>query len=204
MELRNPGSPNGPDFLPLVPSHSGRWRFDGDSPGNKVPVKDALRRTYRPSNPSSTNDSRELGYFWQAMTIMCCRNEGHTKAALILPLPGTHGGMVIARREHGPSVSWTPIRRPSRSARMSEHLIRLRKGWELEDLDSPDHRPQRVSLPLEAGWAGARRLRLTRRFGCPPLNPGSESLWLRLESVLGLASLRLNDLDLTPGPVSRA
>jgi hypothetical protein len=83
---------------------------------------------------------------------------------------------------------------------MSEHLIRLRKGWELEDLDSPDHRPQRVSLPLEAGWAGARRLRLTRRFGCPPLNPGSESLWLRLESVSGLASLRLNDRDLSPGP----
>ena len=83
---------------------------------------------------------------------------------------------------------------------MSEHLIRLRRGWELEDLDFPDHRPQRVSLPLEAGWAGVRRLRLTRRFGCPPLNPGSESLWLRLESVLGLASLQLNGRDLPLGP----
>jgi hypothetical protein len=83
---------------------------------------------------------------------------------------------------------------------MLEHLIRLRKGWELVDLDSPDHCTQRVTLPLEAGWTGARRLRLTRRFGCPPLKPGLESLWLRLESVLGLALLRLNDRDLTPGP----
>ena len=83
---------------------------------------------------------------------------------------------------------------------MSEHLIRLRKGWELIDLDSPDLRPAPITLPLPAGWGAARRLRLTRRFGCPPLSLQGESLWLRLESVPGLASLRLNGHDLPLGP----
>ena len=83
---------------------------------------------------------------------------------------------------------------------MSEHLIRLRKGWESIDLDSLDPRPERITLPLPAGWRSARRLRLTRRFGCPPLNPDIESLWLRLESVPGLASLRLNGRDIPLGP----
>ena len=83
---------------------------------------------------------------------------------------------------------------------MSVHLIRLRKGWESIDLDSLDPRPERITLPLPAGWRSARRLRLTRRFGCPPLNPDIESLWLRLESVSGLASLRLNGRDLPVGP----
>ena len=82
---------------------------------------------------------------------------------------------------------------------MSEHLIRLRKGWESIDLDSPDPRPERITLPLPMGWGSGRRLRLTRRFGCPPLNPHGESLWLRLESVAGLASLRLNGRDLPLG-----
>jgi len=89
--------------------------------------------------------------------------------------------------------------RPSRSSRVSEHLIRLRKGWESIDLDSPDPRPERITLPLPVGWGSGRRLRLTRRFGCPPLNPHGESLWLRLESVAGLASLRLNGRDLPLG-----
>jgi len=83
---------------------------------------------------------------------------------------------------------------------MSEHLIRLRKGWESIDLDSLDPRPERITLPLPAGWRSARRLRLTRRFGCPPLNPDIESLWLRLESVSGLASLQLNGRDIPLGP----
>jgi len=78
----------------------------------------------------------------------------------------------------------------------SEHVIRLRKGWESIDLDSLDPRPVRITLPLRAEWRSDRRLRLTRRFGCPPWNPRTESLWLRLESVAGLASLRLNGIDL--------
>jgi len=86
---------------------------------------------------------------------------------------------------------------------VSEHLIRLRKGWESIDLDSPDSRPVRITLPLPAGWRSTRRLRLTRRFGCPPLNPHTESLWLRLESVAGLAALRLNDRDLPLGQDSQ-
>jgi hypothetical protein len=85
---------------------------------------------------------------------------------------------------------------------VSEHLIRLRKGWESIDLDSLDPRPERITLPLPAGWRSGRRLRLTRRFGCPPLNPHIESLWLRLESVLGIAALQLNGRDIPLGPYS--
>jgi hypothetical protein len=83
---------------------------------------------------------------------------------------------------------------------MKEHVIRLRNGWESMALDSPDSPSQRVTLPLAAGREGASRLLLTRRFGCPALNPGRESLWLRLESFAGLASLRLNGRELTLGP----
>ena len=36
---------------------------------------------------------------------------------------------------------------------MSEHLIRLRKGWELIDLDSPDPRPATYH-PAAAGGLG--------------------------------------------------
>lgn len=79
---------------------------------------------------------------------------------------------------------------------MSDHLIRLRKGWESLDLDLPTPRPETITLPLPAGRLSARRLRLTRRFGCPPFDPRAESLWLRLESVLGLTSLSLNGREL--------
>ena len=63
---------------------------------------------------------------------------------------------------------------------MSKHLIRLRGGWESVDLDSPNSVPQRITLPVPAGWNLARRLRLTRRFGCPRLDPSTESVWLQL------------------------
>jgi hypothetical protein len=89
---------------------------------------------------------------------------------------------------------------PWRSARVSEHLIRLRKGWEAIDLESPDPRPERIALPLPVGWISGRRLRLTRRFGSPTLVSINESLWLRLESVAGLAALRLNGRDIPVGP----
>jgi len=78
-------------------------------------------------------------------------------------------------------------------------LIRFRKGWESIELDSLDPHPEPITLPLPAGWGSTRRVRLTRRFGYPPLNPHIESLWLRLESVAGLASLRLNGRDLPLG-----
>lgn len=83
---------------------------------------------------------------------------------------------------------------------MPEHLIRLRKGWESIDLDATDPLPERITLPLSCGWGSPRRLRLTRRFGRPPLDPRIESLWLRLDCVPGLDSLRLNDRDMTFGP----
>ncbi len=102
MELRNPQSPRRlPNSCRSFPRTRDTGGFDGEF-GRKQSAgkgRSAGRTSTDPQNPSSTNDSRVLGYFWQAMTIMCCRNEGHTKAALILPLPGTHGDMVIGRRE---------------------------------------------------------------------------------------------------------
>jgi hypothetical protein len=73
-----------------------------------------------------------------------------------------------------------------------EHVIRLRGGWEWIDLDAPHPEPRRVALPLAGGLPAARRSRLTRRFGCPPIDANRESLWLRLEHVWGLLAIELN------------
>ncbi len=86
---------------------------------------------------------------------------------------------------------------------MPEHRIRLRKGWELIDLDTPEPRPERVALPLPAGWRSDRRIRLIRRFGCPALDSGSESLWLRMESVWGLGGLQINGRDIALGSLTQ-
>jgi hypothetical protein len=77
-----------------------------------------------------------------------------------------------------------------------EHLIRLRGGWESIDLDDSDPCPKRITLPVPRGSGQSRRLRLARRFGRPPLDARTESLWLRLDRVAGLRSLMLNGSDI--------
>ncbi len=72
---------------------------------------------------------------------------------------------------------------------MAEHLIRLRAGWEGRvGLGEP----QRVDLPT--CWPEDLRepVRLARRFGSPRVDPGCESLVLRLEQVAGLQRVWLN------------
>ena len=81
---------------------------------------------------------------------------------------------------------------------MPEHRIRLRGGWDCQyrEGDDPDGPEvvRRVDLPV--AWPGdfPRRLRLTRQFGRPPVDPASEWVELELRDVPGLISARLNGL----------
>ncbi len=83
---------------------------------------------------------------------------------------------------------------------MPEHLIRLRGGWEWADLDDRESRPTRITLPAHLHLSESRRLRLTRRFGRPPMDILTETLWLRLERVPGLKSIAING---APVPLER-
>lgn len=82
---------------------------------------------------------------------------------------------------------------------MPEHLIRLRGGWERLDAGETA-RTSRVVLPLVSTPEAPERLRLVRWFQTPPLEPGKETLWLRLDSVPGLISVGLNGAELAHGP----
>jgi hypothetical protein len=77
---------------------------------------------------------------------------------------------------------------------MSEHLIRLRGGWEWHEPGADPSR--RVTLPMTwpAGLSG--RVRLVRSFHRPPFDPARETLAIGLESVAGLVLVRLNDREL--------
>jgi hypothetical protein len=73
---------------------------------------------------------------------------------------------------------------------MSEHLIRLRGGWEWH---APGDGPaQRVALPMIWPAGLTTHVRLLRSFQRPPLDPAREALALRLESISGLVVVRLN------------
>ena len=82
---------------------------------------------------------------------------------------------------------------------MSEHLIRLRGGW--ERLEPGERSPAtRVTLPLLGFPEGPGRVRLSRWFQAPRLEPGRETLWLRLDAVAGLIAVVLNDSEIAHGP----
>jgi hypothetical protein len=87
---------------------------------------------------------------------------------------------------------------------MSEHRIRLRGGWLLLEPTSRDATRRRITLPLGGFAANAGKIILFRSFQRPPLDPGRESLWLRLDDVPGLLSVALNDrrIALVPNGVS--
>ena len=76
---------------------------------------------------------------------------------------------------------------------MSEHRIRLRGGWLLRETTPRDATPRRITLPLAGFDANAGKIILFRSFQRPPLDPGRESLWLRLDDVPGLLSVSLNN-----------
>jgi hypothetical protein len=75
---------------------------------------------------------------------------------------------------------------------VSDHLIRLRGGWEAIDLDSDDPRPRRITLPGDLARGRKGRVRLVRRFGRPRLGGPDETLSLRMERVPGLITAVFN------------
>lgn len=86
---------------------------------------------------------------------------------------------------------------------MSEHLIRLRAGWEGRPRDEPDAPPLSVRLPAPAEALGAFPLRLSRQFGRPTTLAG-DSIRLRLRDVPGLVRVELNGRELPVTPEDSA
>lgn len=77
---------------------------------------------------------------------------------------------------------------------MPDHLIRLRRGWQLLDDESPGACARWVSLPTRWSSEPGRPRRLARRFGQPRLASPGETLWLRLDRVPGLGPISFNGL----------
>jgi hypothetical protein len=75
----------------------------------------------------------------------------------------------------------------------SEHLIRLRGGWEWQASEAGSEVGRRIALPTVWPPGLSAPIRLVRRFGGPPVDPQREQVVLRLENVPGLRSVWLND-----------
>ncbi len=75
---------------------------------------------------------------------------------------------------------------------MDEHRIRLRGGWECQSTASAEEPPERIALPVRWDPGNPRRLRLTRRFGRPPVDLERQTLLLELAQARGIHSLLLN------------
>ncbi len=75
---------------------------------------------------------------------------------------------------------------------MDEHRIRLRGGWECQSTSSEEEPPERITLPVRWDPGNPRRLRLTRRFGRPPVDLERQGLFLELAQARGIRSLLLN------------
>jgi hypothetical protein len=76
---------------------------------------------------------------------------------------------------------------------MLEHRIRFRGGWES---NRSGGEVARLNLPIVWPSDSSGTIRLTRRFGRPPLDPEAETAWLELGFVSGLRSAWLNEGDL--------
>ncbi|MBX6312401.1 MAG: hypothetical protein IRY99_05700 [Isosphaeraceae bacterium] len=79
---------------------------------------------------------------------------------------------------------------------MLEHLIQLRRAWEGEFPEGGSLIRRRVDLPTQWPTGLDAPFRLTRAFQRPPIDPGRERLALRLGSVPGLRSIRLNEWEI--------
>jgi hypothetical protein len=79
------------------------------------------------------------------------------------------------------------------------HEIRLRGGWECAPAVEVGPAPSRLTLPIRADSLPAGRLRLTRRFNCPP-RIAHDPVALRLQQVPGIEAVLLNGLPV--GPIS--
>jgi hypothetical protein len=117
-------------------------------------------------------------------------SKDHTKAGMnpevlfpdrLAVCVGGQGVMILERRDD-------PV---------PDHRIRLRGGWESWWVGSPDV-PERITLPTRWGSEKPGRIRLSRRFGCPPLDSATQVLLLFLEHVPGIRFISLNDQEI-PG-----
>ena len=83
---------------------------------------------------------------------------------------------------------------------MTDHRIRLRRGWELLN-PGDSSAPRILALPLTEfpEWPAPRQ-RLGRWFNAPPYDPIRETLWLQLTAVTGLLSIRVNDREIAASP----
>jgi hypothetical protein len=75
---------------------------------------------------------------------------------------------------------------------MTEHRIKLRRGWECQETGSPPSAARRLELPTRWTFEMPTRLTLTRRFGRPALDLGRQILLLELEQIAGTRSILLN------------
>src|SRR5262249_32765779 len=76
-----------------------------------------------------------------------------------------------------------------------EHRIRLRGGWEYQNA-GPAAGGGPITLPVRWDRSHAPRLSLSRRFGQPPIDTGSQCVLLELNRARGIYSLRLNGTTL--------
>lgn len=85
---------------------------------------------------------------------------------------------------------------------MPGHRIRLRGAWELSDGRRGDA-TRKLSLPTHRRGDLDGPIRLTRRFGKPPIDPSLEVISLELLGVPGLARIEWNGLELPLPPGRR-
>jgi hypothetical protein len=79
---------------------------------------------------------------------------------------------------------------------VDEHRIRLRGGWVCQSASATEP-PDRITLPIRWGPDNPRRLRLSRQFGRPQIDPERQSLLLELSEARGIHSLLLNGKAVT-------
>jgi hypothetical protein len=75
---------------------------------------------------------------------------------------------------------------------MTEHRIKLRRGWECQETGSPPSAARRLELPTRWTFEMPTRLTLTRRFGRPALDLDRQVLLLEMEQIAGTHSILLN------------
>jgi hypothetical protein len=83
---------------------------------------------------------------------------------------------------------------------MSEHLIRLRAGWDCRAAGATAAEHRRLTLPVRWARDQADRLILSRKFGRPPFDQEREQVLLRMDQVSGIFNLTVNGEPM--GPVS--
>lgn len=84
---------------------------------------------------------------------------------------------------------------------MTEHLIRLRGGWQCDPSIDEGVSSRFVTLPLHSPMTLSAPLRLIRWFGSPRFDLDHERILLRMEHIEGLAIARLNDREIArPSP----